>query len=56
MSVVGLHLAIEMHGTSEIQRDIGAAHRSSDHGSDLGDDEHDGVVPDKTSKAEDIGM
>ena len=44
-----MHLAIEMQDNSEIQRDIAAAHRSSDHGSHLGDDEHDGIVP-KTSK------
>ena len=31
-----------MQDNSEIQRSIGAAHRSSDHGSDVGDDEHDG--------------
>ena len=45
--VVHLHLAIEMQDSSEIQRNIGAAHRSSDHGSDVGDGEHDGVVQQK---------
>ena len=46
-----MHPAIEMQDNSEIQRNIGAAHRSSDHGSGVGDLEHDGVVPKQLQKA-----